>query len=186
MQTLLTISYILVCFFLILVVLLQSGKGGGMGSAFGGTSQTVFGGAGAGNVLTRLTAVGAALFMVLSATMAYISSSSESALERAQQDIAAREAARSGAAAGDDGDSPLEPAEPAGMSDLDALEDDDAEEADEAEEGAAGDDDGLGDPPPPAEADDDAPAAAPEPADDGLGDAPELAPDQGAEPTDGL
>jgi preprotein translocase subunit SecG len=186
MQTLLTISYILVCFFLILVVLLQSGKGGGMGSAFGGTSQTVFGGAGAGNVLTRLTAVGAALFMVLSATMAYISSSSESALERAQQDIEAREAARSGAAAGGDGDSPLEPADPAGMSDLDALEADD-EEADDAEEPTAAPDDGLGDPPPPAEADDDdAPAAAPAPAEDGLGDAPDLEPDQGAGPTDGL
>jgi protein translocase SecG subunit len=46
--------YILCCSFLILVVLLQQGKGGGMGGAFGGGGgQTVFGGAGAGNALTR-------------------------------------------------------------------------------------------------------------------------------------
>lgn len=164
MQTLLTIFYVLICFFLILVVLLQSGKGGGMGSAFGGTSQSVFGGAGAGNVLTRLTAIGAALFMVLSATMAYLSSSSEAALEQARQDIETREAARSGAT----GDTPLEAPEPAGMS-APSEGEDEAEAADEAPEGL-GEAEGLGDPPPP-EAEN-PPAAAPEPADDGLGDAP--------------
>ncbi len=85
MQTFLSIVYILVCLFLIGVVLLQSGRGGGMGAAFGGGGSTnsVFGGAGAGNLLTRVTAVCAALFMILSATLAYLSSSSEQALERA-------------------------------------------------------------------------------------------------------
>ena len=56
MYTFLSIVYVFVCLFLILVVLLQSGKGGGLGSAFGGgASQQIFGGAGAGNLLTRLS-----------------------------------------------------------------------------------------------------------------------------------
>ena len=60
MYIFLSIVYVLVCLFLILVVLLQQGKGGGMGSAFGGGgSQTVFGGAGATNVLTRATTASA-------------------------------------------------------------------------------------------------------------------------------
>lgn len=88
MYTFLSILYVLVCLFLIGVVLLQSGKGGGMGSAFGGAgggSQTVFGGAGAGNFLTKATAVFAAAFMLLSMTLAYLSSDkdAEEALERA-------------------------------------------------------------------------------------------------------
>lgn len=84
MFTALAIFYVFVCAFLILVVLLQAGKSGGMGAAFGGTTQTVFGGAGAGNFLTRLTAVCAALFMVLSATLSYMSSGrGQSALEEA-------------------------------------------------------------------------------------------------------
>jgi preprotein translocase subunit SecG len=95
MITVLTVIYVIVCLFLILVVLLQAGKGGGMGSAFGGSgSQTVFGGAGAGNFLTRVTVVCAMLFMMLSATLAYLSSSSEKALERASDVIKLREQAR--------------------------------------------------------------------------------------------
>ncbi len=94
MVTFLTILYVLVCVFLILVVLLQAGRGGGMGAAFGGTSQSVFGGAGAGNFLTRLTVIMAALFMLLSATLAFISSSSDKALENASRAIKAREEAR--------------------------------------------------------------------------------------------
>jgi preprotein translocase subunit SecG len=69
--TLLTILHIGVCAFLMLVVLLQQGKGGGMGAAFGGTTQQVFGGRGAGNILTRATAVCAALFMLTSIGLAY-------------------------------------------------------------------------------------------------------------------
>jgi preprotein translocase subunit SecG len=94
MITFLTIVYVFVCVFLILVVLLQAGRGGGMGAAFGGSSQTVFGGAGAGNFLTRLTVVMAAMFMLLSATLAYLSSGSDKALEKAAQAVQAREEAR--------------------------------------------------------------------------------------------
>lgn len=84
MYTFLSIIYVFVCLFLILVVLLQSGKGGGLGSALGGgASQQIFGGAGAGNLLTRLTSGFAFTFMVLSVLLAYLSSSGEQALDRA-------------------------------------------------------------------------------------------------------
>lgn len=94
MVTFLYVIYVIVCVFLILVVLLQAGKGG-MGAAFGGSSQTVFGGSGAGNFLTRLTVISAALFMMLSATLTYVSSSGEKSLERASERVRLREEARS-------------------------------------------------------------------------------------------
>jgi preprotein translocase subunit SecG len=79
--TLLDIVHISVCLFLMLVVLLQQGKGGGMGAAFGGgATQQVFGGRGAGNLLTRATAVCAAVFMLTSVSLAYFSSSGDRAL----------------------------------------------------------------------------------------------------------
>lgn len=96
MHTFLSVVYVFVCLFLILVVLLQSGKGGGLGSAFGGgASQQIFGGAGAGNLLTRLTAVSAFLFMALSVALAFLSTSGEQALDRAvREQTAAQEAAQ--------------------------------------------------------------------------------------------
>jgi preprotein translocase subunit SecG len=76
--TLLDILHIGVCLFLMLVVLLQQGKGGGMGAAFGGgAAQQVFGGRGAGNILTRATAVCAGIFMVTSVSLAYLSSAGD-------------------------------------------------------------------------------------------------------------
>ena len=95
MITFLYVVYVLVCLFLILVVLLQAGRGG-MGAAFGGSSQTVFGGSGAGNFLTKLTVIVAALFMMLSATLTYVSSSGEKSLENASERVRMREEARSG------------------------------------------------------------------------------------------
>jgi preprotein translocase subunit SecG len=78
LTTLLQIVHISVCLFLMLVVLLQQGKGGGMGAAFGGgAAQQVFGGRGAGNILTRATAVCAAIFMLTSVSLAYVSSSGD-------------------------------------------------------------------------------------------------------------
>jgi preprotein translocase subunit SecG len=79
MNTFLTIVHIIVCVFLILVVLLQAGKGGGMGIAFGGGgSQTVFGSSGAGNFLTRLTSITAVIFMITSLVLAHNSSAQDS------------------------------------------------------------------------------------------------------------
>ncbi len=79
--TLLDILHIAVCLFLMLVVLLQQGKGGGMGAAFGGGAQQVFGGRGAGNLLTRATAVCAGIFMLTSVSLAYFSSSGDRELK---------------------------------------------------------------------------------------------------------
>ena len=65
MNTFLTIIHVFVCVFLILVVLLQAGKGGGMGIAFGGGgSQTAFGARGGATLLTKMTTVCAVLFML--------------------------------------------------------------------------------------------------------------------------
>src|SRR3954463_13735553 len=75
MSTLITILHVIVCLFLVLTILLQSGKGGGMGGAFGGgNAQTVFGGSGAASFLRKLTATSAAIFMVTSMLLAFIAS----------------------------------------------------------------------------------------------------------------
>jgi preprotein translocase subunit SecG len=70
------ILHILVSVFLVLVILLQAGKGAGMGAAFGGAgSQTVFGGRGAQTFLGKLTATAAAIFFLTSLTLSYSASS---------------------------------------------------------------------------------------------------------------
>ncbi|PKN22314.1 MAG: preprotein translocase subunit SecG, partial [Deltaproteobacteria bacterium HGW-Deltaproteobacteria-22] len=67
--------YIVLCLLLIMVVLLQAGKGGGMGVAFGGAaSQSMFSSTGAGNFMTRLTTILATLFMVFSLVLSWASS----------------------------------------------------------------------------------------------------------------
>ncbi len=86
LQTLLSIIHVTVCLFLILVVLLQQGRGGGMGSAFGGATAQVFGGRGAGNFLTRLTGICAAIFMLTSIGLAYISSAGDRELKAAEKE----------------------------------------------------------------------------------------------------
>ena len=80
-----------------LVVLLQQGKGGGMGAAFGGgAAAQVFGGRGAGNFLTRATAICAAIFMLTSVSLAYLSSSGDRALKATRRRGAAQEEGRRG------------------------------------------------------------------------------------------
>jgi preprotein translocase subunit SecG len=82
LTTLLNIVHVFVCAVLMFVVLLQQGKGGGMGAAFGGgAAAQVFGGRGAGNLLTRATAVCAAVFMITSVSLAYLSSSGDRAMK---------------------------------------------------------------------------------------------------------
>ena len=62
--------HILVCLFLIVVVLLQSGKSGDIAAAFGGMgSQTAFGPRGAATALSKATTWSAVLFMVTSITL---------------------------------------------------------------------------------------------------------------------
>ena len=72
MYTALIGLHVFACIFLIVVVLLQTGKGADMGAVFGGgSSETVFGSSGAGNFLTRLTTGIAILFMLTSLVMTY-------------------------------------------------------------------------------------------------------------------
>ena len=65
------VIHVFACLFLIVVVLLQTGKGADMGAVFGGGSQTLFGSGGAGNLLTKLTTGTAIAFMVTSLILSY-------------------------------------------------------------------------------------------------------------------
>ncbi len=74
MYIILTVIHIIVGLALILIVLLQTGKGASMGAAFGGSSQTIFGARGAGSFLGKLTTGAAVVFMLTSLTLAFLSS----------------------------------------------------------------------------------------------------------------
>ncbi len=73
-EAVITVIHVLACLFLIVIVLLQTGKGAEMGAVFGGSSSTVFGSSGAGNFLTRMTTGIAVLFMCTSLGLTYFSS----------------------------------------------------------------------------------------------------------------
>ncbi len=73
MSFLITVVHIIVSIGLIIIVLLQTGKGAEMGAVFGGSSSTIFGSSGAGNFLTRLTTGFAIVFMLTSLTLGYFS-----------------------------------------------------------------------------------------------------------------
>jgi preprotein translocase subunit SecG len=69
-----TMLHIVVSFFMIAVVLLQSGKGAEMGASFGSSgSQSVFGAGGGTTFLSKMTTGAAVIFMLTSLTLAYIS-----------------------------------------------------------------------------------------------------------------
>ncbi len=69
-----TILHVLVCIGLILVVLLQAGKGANMGAVFGGSSQTIFGSSGPGTFLSKMTTAIAVIFMITSLGLSYFAS----------------------------------------------------------------------------------------------------------------
>ena len=62
----------MVCFGLIGVVLLQSGKGAELGAAFGGSCQTIFGSRGAATFMNKMTTVVAVVFMLTSLVLAVL------------------------------------------------------------------------------------------------------------------
>ena len=72
-MTIIIVVHVLVCVALILIVLLQAGKGAEMGAAFGGASQTIFGSAGAMGFLSKLTTVAAVIFMITSLLLTFSS-----------------------------------------------------------------------------------------------------------------
>jgi preprotein translocase subunit SecG len=72
MSTFLIIIHVIVSIALIMIVLLQTGKGADMGAAFGGgSSQTLFGSTGASTFLGKATTVVAVIFMLTSLALAY-------------------------------------------------------------------------------------------------------------------
>jgi preprotein translocase subunit SecG len=73
--------HVLVAVILILMVLLQKGKGADIGAAFGGASQTIFGPRGAQSFLSKLTAGSAIIFMLTSFTLAITESRKSSVME---------------------------------------------------------------------------------------------------------
>ena len=79
MHTFLSVLHVIVGLFLILVVLLQAGKGAAMGASLGSAgSQAMFGSSGAGNFLTKLTTGAAIIFMITSLSLGVVSSSKDS------------------------------------------------------------------------------------------------------------
>ncbi|HTV22926.1 MAG TPA: preprotein translocase subunit SecG, partial [Polyangiaceae bacterium] len=82
LHTPLVVLHVFVCLMLMLVVLIQPGKSGGLGAALGGAGATqIFGGRGAGNFLTRTTWIAASIFFLTSVTLAYLSTSTGDSLE---------------------------------------------------------------------------------------------------------
>jgi preprotein translocase subunit SecG len=73
MEQLILVGHVVFAIVIIGLIMIQQGKGADMGASFGsGSSQTVFGAGGGGNLLTRLTAVLATLFFVTSFGLAIV------------------------------------------------------------------------------------------------------------------
>ena len=73
MIILVTLVHVIVSILLILIVLMQQGKGQDLASAFGGGgSQTAFGARGTATLLSKITAGCAIMFMVTSLTLGYL------------------------------------------------------------------------------------------------------------------
>jgi preprotein translocase subunit SecG len=97
MYALMIILHVVVCFALILIVLLQTGKGAEMGAGFGGGSnQTIFGSRGAATFLSKITTAAAVIFMLTSLTLAIMTKNRTGSVVR---DQAPRAAATSAPAA---------------------------------------------------------------------------------------
>ncbi len=72
-KTLLMIAFGVVSVSLVVLILMQCGRGAGIGAAFGsGSSSTIFGSAGSGNFLTRITGILGGLFCVICLLLVYL------------------------------------------------------------------------------------------------------------------
>ena len=70
MQTVLVVLHLIICVALIMIVLLQTGKGSEIGAVFGSSSQTLFGSSGGSTFFGKLTAGVAIVFMITSLILA--------------------------------------------------------------------------------------------------------------------
>ncbi len=81
MLTAIAIVHLIVAIALILIVLLQTGRGSEIGAAFGGgSSQTLFGSSGSSKFMTKLTTAAVVIFMVTSLSLAYFYSHRQSSV----------------------------------------------------------------------------------------------------------
>ncbi len=87
LHTPLVVVHVIACAILILAVLLQPGKSGGLGAFSGVAAQQVFGGRGAGNFLTKITWGTATTFFLTSVTLAYLSSSADVSLAKRHRPV---------------------------------------------------------------------------------------------------
>jgi preprotein translocase subunit SecG len=74
MQTVLVVLHLFICLALIIIVLLQTGKGSEIGAVFGSSSQTLFGPTGGGTFFGKLTSAVAIIFLITSLILASRSS----------------------------------------------------------------------------------------------------------------
>ncbi len=83
--------HLIVAFLLIVLVLIQHGKGADAGANFGGggSSQSVFGSGGSGSFLSRMTAIIATIFFLTSLTLAYIGSQKAKGYQSVAKEAAA-------------------------------------------------------------------------------------------------
>ena len=107
-HTIVLIFHVLACLALVLIVLLQTGRGAEMGAAFGGSSQTLFGSSGGTTFFGKLTTLAAVVFMLTCLGLTYFSGrpDTKSVMEKVQVEEkqvgtgAARSETGSGAAGG--------------------------------------------------------------------------------------
>lgn len=151
MEAFVTGLHIILCLFLILVVLLQPGKGADFGAMMGGSTANTGSAAQGATLIGKLTAVVAALFMVTSMALAWFSNQGTTSVitDEALEEERAEQESESGSEAGETGDEAEEPGatgdEPAGDvgGGAEAPEGDAAApEAGEAGEAPAGEGDG--------------------------------------------
>lgn len=76
-MTFVTTIHCITIVFMVIAVLLQSGKGAEISASFGGSSQTVFGSSGGANFFTRFTAIAATIFFITSLSLTLIGSKSQ-------------------------------------------------------------------------------------------------------------
>ena len=82
MITFLTVIHIVTCIVLVLIILVQSGKGAEISASFGGSSQTVFGTSGGANFLTKVTTGAAAVFMLTSVLLTMLNTAPTGLMEK--------------------------------------------------------------------------------------------------------
>lgn len=112
---LLSIIHVIVCIFLLAVVLLQRGRTGDVMSAFGGPTPSSYAALSTDDLLTRMTKIGAATFMVTSLSLALLASRTETSVIGDDEDALPAASAPADAAPADATPAPAEaaPAVPA-------------------------------------------------------------------------